>query len=481
MDVSCDMNCGVRSEVRLGLCGEKKVWLLFFLMVVLGFPAHATEKVVIAHRAASGYLMEHNLPSVTLAVALGSDYIEQDLVMTKDDQIIVLNGPVLDLVTNVSQVFPKRSRKDGKFYAMDFTLAEIKQLSLKEPYSNVGNGAGRFPDNNKHLQLTVPTLREELELIRGLEKTLGREIGVYPEIKQPWLHMKEGKDISRAVLLILREYGYTKKSDKIFLQCFDPEELKRIHTDLLPALQMDLKLTQLLDDNNGGETKYLEWGEWLSYNYDWIRSKSGLRAISAYVSAIGMDKSMLVDEGGLIRQPELINDIHSLGMVVHAFTFRREKEALPAYIVNSTAPSFEALLEFFFFKVGVDGVFTDYCGDVVEYLQQRVAPAQPVVPLQPQSETVAPPAGTAHETLPGMIEGGVPVEGVSPTPGKPDLQDSPDADPVERPSSGSGIVPIPAPSLPVPAVMPSGTPPAETNSVSPLPPSEGVSSAAKSV
>jgi len=378
--------------------------------------AQAGDKIVIAHRAASGYLMEHNLPSVTLAVAMGSDYIEQDLVMTKDDQVIVLHDPTLERVTNVAELFPGRNRQDGKFYALDFTLAEIKQLHLKEPYPN----SGRFPDTNLNLQLAVPTFKEELELIRGLEKTLRKDIGIYPEIKQPWLHRKEGKDISMAVLKILREYGFTGKEDKIYLQCFDPDELKRIHDELMPALQMELKLIQLIDDNNGNETKSLQWGEWVNYNYDWISSKSGLRTLSAYISGLGMDKSMLVDEAGNLLRPELVSDAHSLGMVVHPYTFRREKESLPPY-----AASFEALLEFFYFKVGVDGVFTDYCGDAVFFLQKRSAGSAPAI------------VPASSETLPSR-----PTASEAP---------QPPAAPLAAPVSGPGVTPV---SAPVPAAEP---------------------------
>jgi len=386
--------------------------LLTALMLTTALSAQAGEKIVIAHRAASGYLMEHNLASVALAVGMGSDYIEQDLVMTKDDQVIVLHDPTLSRVTNVAELFPGRNRADGKFYALDFTLAEIKRLRLLEPYSNSGNGEGRFPDTGQNLQLSIPTFKEELELIRGLEKTMRRDIGIYPEIKQPWLHRKEGKDISLAVLKILREYDYTTRGEKIFVQCFDPVELKRIHEELFPALGMDLKLTQLIDDNNGNETKTLEWGEWVNYNYDWILSKSGLRTVSAYISGIGLDKSMLVDGAGNLLRPSLIDDAHQLGLVVHPYTFRREKESLPPYAAN-----FEALLEFFYFKVGVDGVFTDYCGDAVRFLHTRpVAPAaeavggerlpsQPVVapeapeePQVPQTSSTSP--GSARE--PGL-------------------------------------------------------------------------------
>ncbi|MBU0664087.1 MAG: glycerophosphodiester phosphodiesterase [Proteobacteria bacterium] len=435
--------------------------------------AQAGDKIVIAHRAASGYLMEHNLPSVTLAVAMGSDYIEQDLVMTKDDQVIVLHEPTLDRVTNVAELFPGRERKDDKFYAIDFTLAEIKQLHLKEPYPN----SGRFPDTNKNLQLTVPTFQEELELIRGLEKTLRKDIGIYPEIKQPWFHRKEGKDISMAVVKILREYGYKSQEDKIFLQCFDPDELRRIHDELFPVLQMNLKLIQLIDDNNGNETKSLQWGEWINYNYDWITSKSGLRTLSAYVAGIGMDKSMLVDKAGNLLLPELVSDAHSLGMVVHPYTFRREKESVPPYVAT-----FEELLEFFYFKVGVDGVFTDYCGDAVTFLQKRapgsvnepavegegreMLPAQPTVaPELPQSPEMS---QTVPVDGPGVTPVAAPLVQAAPVPEPPVPASTPESSQVPSPSSvsppGPGMVPIPAPVFVPEPLIPATSLPIEVKS-----------------
>ncbi|MFH2123034.1 MAG: glycerophosphodiester phosphodiesterase [Pseudomonadota bacterium] len=450
-------------------------WVLLLLTVMAVF-AQAGDKIVIAHRAASGYLMEHNLPSVTLAAAMGSDYIEQDLVMTKDDQVIVLHEPTLDRVTNVAELFPGRERKDGKFYAIDFTLAEVKQLHLKEPYPN----SGRFPDNNQNLQLTVPTFKEELELIRGLEKTMRQDIGIYPEIKQPWFHRKEGKDISMAVVKILREYGYKSRQDKVFLQCFDPDELKRIHDELFPALVMDLKLIQLVDDNNGNETKSLQWGEWINYNYDWLTSKSGLRTLSSYIAGIGMDKSMLVDKAGNLLLPELVSDAHSLGMVVHPYTFRREKESLPPYV-----STFEEFLEFFYYKVGVDGVFTDHCGDAVTFLHNRipataaepavegdgreilpeqstVSPEQPLAPVLPQAAPVDEP-GVTPVAAPGAAAVSVPEPPVSPasTP-SPEPAQAPGPSPVSVP--GPEMVPIPAP-VPAPEpLVPSPSLPSEVKS-----------------
>jgi hypothetical protein len=220
---------------------------------------------------------------------------------------------------------------------------------------------------------------------------------------------------------------------------------------------MKLKLTQLIDDNNGNETKSLEWGEWVNYNYDWLLSKSGLRTLSTYIAGIGMNKSRLVDETGKLLLPELVNDAHNLGLVVHAYTFRREKESLPSY-----APGFEALLDYFYFKVGVDGVFTDYCGDAVLFLHARpAAPAsapaaeavggespQPVVapdaPRPPEAVQVFPatPASAPEIRLPASANTPVAEPPVSAT--APKAPSGPAAPRLPITISGPELVPKPA-------------------------------------
>ncbi len=159
------------------------------------------EKLVIAHRGASGYLPEHTLPAKAMAYAQGADYLEQDVVMTRDDQLIVLHDHYLDRVTDVAQQFPSRHREDGRYYAIDFTLAEIKQLHFTEGFhlegkKQVQNYPGRFPMNRSDFR--IHTLAEELAFIQGLNHSTGKNIGIYTEIKSPWFHRKEGKDISKS-------------------------------------------------------------------------------------------------------------------------------------------------------------------------------------------------------------------------------------------------------------------------------------------
>ena len=170
--------------------------LLTLAMVPLSvLPAAAQDKIVIAHRGASGYLPEHSLPAKAMAHAMGADFIEQDLVLTRDNRLVVLHDLYLDAVTDVARVFPDRGRPDGHFYAIDFTLAELRRLALTERLV-IEDGRsqprfpGRFPPGQSSFRIS--TFEEEIELIQGLNRSTGRNVGLYPEIKSPAFHRHEG-------------------------------------------------------------------------------------------------------------------------------------------------------------------------------------------------------------------------------------------------------------------------------------------------
>lgn len=310
-------------------------------------------KVVIAHRGASGYLPEHTLEAKALAYGMGAHFIEQDVVLTKDDQPVVLHDVHLDMVTNVAEVFPNRQRDDGRFYVIDFTLAEIKKLSVRERI-DLGSGTavydGRFPLGRAAFQ--VPTLAAEIELVQGLNKSTGRQVGVYPEIKSPAWHREQGKDISPIVLELLQRYGYRDKSHDIFLQCFDASELKRIRNEL----GCRLKLVQLIGEN--------DWNE-AAADFDRMRTADGMRQIAQYADGIGPWLQHVVqgrnDQGGP-RITELVKHAHRHGLVVHPYTFRADQ--LPDY-----ASSLEELLRIFLVDADVDGVFTDFPDRAVDFVE----------------------------------------------------------------------------------------------------------------
>jgi len=330
------------------------------------------DKLVIAHRGASGYLPEHSMAAKSMAYAMDVDYIEQDVVMTKDDQLVVLHDHYLDRVTNVADIYPSRKRVDGRFYAIDFTLAEIKALSMTEAFTVIEGKkepvfAQRFPLWQSSFQ--VHTLSEEIEMIQGLNKSTGHNIGIYPEIKAPWFHRHEGKDISVAVLKTLKKYGYTDKNDLVYLQSFDVAALQRIKYELFPRFAMDIKLVQLIAETSWHETMVYSDGKAVAYNYDWMFKPDAMHKITQYADGIGPWKPMIVaahsTKGNLVFT-DMVAEAHKAGMQVHPYTFRVDAGRIPAY-----AKDFNDLLDIFYNKAGVDGIFTDFPDLAVDFLKKH--------------------------------------------------------------------------------------------------------------
>jgi glycerophosphoryl diester phosphodiesterase len=311
------------------------------------------DKIVIAHRGASGYLPEHTLAAKAAAHAMGADYLEQDVVLSKDGVPMVLHDIQIDTVTDVAEVFPDRARADGRFYAIDFTLDELRALTAMERADEHGEQVfpDRFPRGASSFQ--IPTLVEEIELIQGLNLSTGREAGIYPEIKAPAWHRAEGQDISAIVLGVLADYGYADLDDPIFLQCFDWNETQRIRGEL----GWRGRLVQLLGDN--------EWHEAPDVDYNALRTREGLAAIAQVAQGIGPSMHHVVsgiDAGGRPLVTDLVANAHAVGLAVHPYTFRAD--ALPDY-----ADSLEEALRIFLVDAGVDGVFTDFPDRAVAFLR----------------------------------------------------------------------------------------------------------------
>lgn len=328
--------------------------------------------LVIAHRGASGYLPEHTLEAKALAYGMGADYLEQDVVMTKDEQLIVLHDLSLEQLTNVEQRFPKRHRANGKFYVIDFTLAELRSLQVSERFTKQqlkekATYPNRFPVGQANFK--IHTFAEELEFIQGLNKSTGKNVGIYPEIKSPWFHLAEGKDISLAVLNTLKQYGYRNKDDLVYVQSFDANELKRIKSELLPELNMDIKLVQLVAETSWNETYEKQGNKLVPYSYDWMFKSGAMEKISKYADGVGPWKPMLVSDksttGNLIVT-DMVSSAHQAGLEVHPYTFRADPGRIPNY-----ANSFEELVDIFVNKVGVDGVFTDFPDRAVKALDPK--------------------------------------------------------------------------------------------------------------
>jgi len=323
--------------------------------VMLNHSCLADGKQVIAHRGASGYLPEHTLASKALAYGMGADYLEQDVVLTRDDQPVVLHDIHLDTVTDVAKRFPTRARPDGRFYALDFTLDEIKSLRVTERVDlKTGQAVypRRFPVGRSWFQ--IPTLMEEIELIQGLNHASRRNVGIYPEIKAPAWHRQQGKDISRIVLQVLHRYGYRSREDAVFVQCFDAAETRRLREEL----GCPLRLIQLIGKS--------EWREG-DTDFDALRTVDGLRRIAEYADGIGPATEHVLlgfGPGGQARLSALVDEAHRLGLLVHPYTLR--VDALPDGVAD-----FEQLLGILFDDAHVDGAFTDFPDRMVAFLRER--------------------------------------------------------------------------------------------------------------
>lgn len=301
-------------------------------------PNSMSQKIVIAHRGASGYLPEHTLEAKVMSHAMNIDFIEQDLVLSKDNIPIVIHDIYLDNVTDVATKFPDKKREDNRYYVIDFTFEELKTLQVTERF-NLKTGEqiykNRFPIWKGDFKLH--SLQEEIELIQGLNLSTGKNIGIYPEIKAPNFHQKEGKNLTEIVLNVLFDYGYTTKKDNFILQCFDAKELKRIRVEL----KSELFLVQLMEFPN--ETKKLE-------------------QFATYADGIGPWYKQILKEkkDDKFTFTSLVGDAHKLGLKVHPYTFRADD--------LGEFSSFDEMMQTFFIDANIDGVFTDFPDKVKLFL-----------------------------------------------------------------------------------------------------------------
>lgn len=311
------------------------------------------DPIVIAHRGASGYLPEHSLESKAMAHAMGADFIEQDVVLTSDGVPIVLHDINLESTTDVARLFPERARADGRYYALDFSLQEIKELSLHERSFTNDNGeeqafyTHRFPIDRGNFSL--PTLEEEINLIHGMDLSRNKRTGLYVELKAPLWHRQQDYDIAAAVLGVLAQTGYGSKVDQVFLQCFNDQTLMALR-ELTP-----LPLIQLIGEN--------DWGEDGGADYDAMRTARGIAEVARYAQGIGpwIPQVLTNSDAGLEPTP-LTALAHEHGLQVHPYTLRIDE--LPEGTTDA-----EELHRALFEKAGVDGLFTDFPDITRRYLQ----------------------------------------------------------------------------------------------------------------
>lgn len=328
---------------------KKSIFYFLSLFVMLSIKISA-QKTVIAYRGASGYLPEHVLESKAMAYAMGVDYLEQDVVLTKDDIAIVHHDLVLDYTTNVAEIYPRKKRKNGKYYVIDFDWKELQRLKVierKDPDINQAQYSRRFPLGKSAFGLH--TLAEEIEMIQGLNKSTGKNVGIYVEIKSPKFHKEAKKDISKIVLGILKNHDYYKEDSNCYVQSFDADELIRIKNEL----KSNLKLIQLY--KSGYEDAH-------------FKGKSAqelVDEISTYAKGISVWYKILTNEKyvDIENITEFVKIAHDSNLIVHVFTLRADD-------IGSIYTFNEVMIELFT-KLRVDGAFTDHPDKVIDFLKKN--------------------------------------------------------------------------------------------------------------
>ncbi len=312
--------------------------------------------LVIAHRGASGYRPEHTLASYTLAIELGADYIEPDLVATRDGHLIARHEPLLDDTTDVKsrpQFASRRTTKelDGQsltgFFASDFTLVEIKQLRAVQPNpARSKEYDGRFE---------IPTFEEILDLVERESASRGRAIGIYPETKHPSFHVALDLPLEERLLQALRRRKLDRPDGPVFVQSFESANLQYLRT------KTHLPLVQLLDD---GALRYDAAGKGVvGVNIPQYGDGRGgaaprsLEDIAKYANAIGPWKRQIMRD---VKAPQLlrttlIGQAHAAGLRVHTYTFRSEPATLAPEYRNDPQLEYRQ-----FYELGIDGVFSDF-------------------------------------------------------------------------------------------------------------------------
>ena len=326
-------------------------------------PQAATRPIVIAHRGASGYLPEHTLAAYSVAMLQGADFIEPDLVMTRDGNLVARHDNVLDLTTDVAlrpEFADRRTTKtvDGVtvtgWFSEDFTLAEIRQLRAIERIAGVRPANARFDG-----QFAVPTLQEIIDLVKAHEKASGRRIGIYPEIKHPTHFAALGLAMEEPLVRILHANGYEGARDRVYIQSFEISNLKKLrHLTHIPLVQLLWLEGQPYDVEAAGG----------SLTYDQMATAEGLREIARYADGVGPEKNHFIlplDAAGNLdpaNATSFVADAHAAGLKVHPYTFRAENRFLPANYRSATDPNVPGDMQAearVFLELGIDGFFTD--------------------------------------------------------------------------------------------------------------------------
>ncbi|WP_243363369.1 glycerophosphodiester phosphodiesterase [Fundidesulfovibrio terrae] len=314
----------------------------------IALPA-AKSPIIIGHRGACGYRPEHTLASYELAVELGADFIEPDLVSTSDGVLVARHENEISGTTDVAVKFPERKAMktiDGQpvegWFTEDFTLAELKTLRARERLE--------FRDQSFNGKFEIPTFREIIALAKRKSAETGRVIGIYPETKHPTYFRSIGLNLEEPLVRELKDAGWDKADSPVFIQSFEVANLKDLKK------MIDVPLIQLFEEPDMRPYDFVVSGD--PRTYADLCKPSELKGMAAYAAGIGPWKRLIVGETpdkSLKAPSTLVRDAHAAGLLVHPYTFRNEARFLAAEYGGD--PRAEYIQ---FFELGVDGLFSDF-------------------------------------------------------------------------------------------------------------------------
>jgi glycerophosphoryl diester phosphodiesterase len=335
---------------------------LFLLPACTTPENHAMEKplngqaIIIAHRGASGERPEHTIASYTRAIEQGADYIEPDLVLTKDGVLVARHENEISETTNIAEKREFANRKTSKtidgekmtgWFTEDFTLDELKTLRAKERLPQLRKDNMAFDR-----QFEIPTFEEILTLAKA------HNVGVYPETKHPSYFASIGLPHEAPLLAMLTRFGHVTKDAPIFIQSFEVENLKALRP------KTKLRLIQLMDENGSPADRS-------DLTYQQMATAEGLKIVATYADGVGPNKAMVIPRtmiGNLGTPTTLVADAHKVGLAVHPWTFRRENYFLPLAQKSGIDPrgtgDVQAEMKAFL-ATGVDGIFSDNVAEAV--------------------------------------------------------------------------------------------------------------------
>ena len=346
--------------------------------------------LIVAHRGASGTLPEHTLEAYKLAIEQGADFIEPDLVATRDGVLVARHEPMLSGTTDVSTRPEFAARKTMKkvdgvetndWFAGDFTLAELKTLRAKQAFAD--------RDQSHNGKFEIPTLQQVIDLAKAESARTGRTIGIYPETKHPIFHAAIGLPLEDRLLDQLKAAGWTEKSSPVIIQSFETANLKYLRG------KTQLRLVQLVDaddvDKDGGIVLAAPFDKPYDFavtgdkrTFKDLVTAEGLKEIRTYADGVGPWKpyilagKQVIGEDGkpkdlngdgkideqdrvLIAPTNVVKDAHAAGLFVHTWTFRSEPKRLASDFKGDPAAEYKA-----FFALGLDGLFSDFPDQAVK-------------------------------------------------------------------------------------------------------------------